>query len=130
MDLKNKLKRLEFFIKDNNSPMLVDFLDKDFFTNNVEINANISEEELYGKENNKPIWLEKLEEYKNAERAYLIISDITKITINQQEKFIPIIKNRSFDTYRLPKNTIIIVYDKEYNRNLINKELLSYLIKV
>ena len=43
---KDKNKMLKEYIKINIAPILVDFIDKDFFNNKVVINSNCRKEEL------------------------------------------------------------------------------------
>lgn len=128
MDFQNKLKRLKYFIEENESAILVNFLKLDFFKNCVIVDANIKKEDLYGNDT-EPEWSVALRELSNDQKI-LIIKDITKCPIDDQKKFISIIKDKEYNDYDILKDTVIVVLDENYQRDLIDKELLSYLIIV
>lgn len=121
MDIQNRLKRFKYFIKDNSSPLLVDFLKLDYFDNYALIDASISKDELY---NRDALWVKQLKSI-NSSIKFLIIKDITKCPISEQNKFIPLVKDKNYSDL---KDTIIMFLDENYQRKLIDKELLSYLV--
>ena len=128
MDINRKLKRLEYFLVDNDSPILVDFAKVKHFNNPVVIESNITEKELYG-DNNEPSWFQKINEA-NGERVYLIINNITKISKEEQKKFISLFKDRECNNKKIPQNVSIILLIEEQEKELLDKELLSYLIVI
>lgn len=126
MDIQSKLKRFKFFIEDNESAILVDFLDsEEDFENYVVIDASIKKEDLYGNDS-EPEWSTSLKKL-DKKPKFLIIKNITECPIDEQKKFIPIIKDKEYSDFDVLKDTVIIILDKKYRRDLIDKELLSYL---
>lgn len=126
MDTRYKLKRLRFFIEDNKTPILIDFFNtEEYFDNYVIIDANIKKEDLYG-DNTEPEWSLELRKIDKKPR-FLIIKNITKCPIDEQKKFIPILKDKEYSDFDILKDTVIMILDVNYQRDLIDKELLSYL---
>ena len=128
MDINKRLKRLEYFLRDNSSPILVDFAEVKHFNNPIVLESNISELELYGN-NTAPTWYHKVEEA-NGSRVYLIINNIAKIPKNEQKKFISLLKDKECNNKKLQENVSIIVLIKDNEKDLLDKELLSYLIVI
>ena len=54
-----------------------------------------------------------------------MIRNINKIDINDQAKFIEILKYKQIATFELPKNTLIILTVTDLNSNKLNKEVAS-----
>ena len=121
--MEDKLEILRSYMDANVSPMLLDFVESDFFSNAVIINKDSELIGHYeGEEYHAPIWYEELIEKKS---KILIIDNIDKIPNEDQIKFVEILKYRKVSTFELPENVVIILIAKEINKNTINKEIYS-----
>ena len=118
---------LETYIKSNIAPILIDSLTEVNLPNSVILNANCPKSELNGHYNGTnfemPQWLKEIK--KNKTPTLLIIERIDTISKEEQTKFIEILKYRKVFTFKIPKNTRIIITAKEINKNTINEELYS-----
>lgn len=125
----NEVKRelLKNYIKNNVTPILVDFIDGNSIPNSVILPADCEMNELNGHyegtEFVSPEWLKKLETATTP--TILVIDKIDSIPKNEQTKFVEILKYRQVSTFELPKNTVIVVTAKEINGNTINEEIYS-----
>ena len=130
MELKSRLKRLEFYLKDCDFPILGDFLKPEQFKNPIVIDANISKNELYGDMSFDPEWYKKLKGSTKEGINYLLITNIAKVDGLEQKKFIHLLKDRKCNNIVLPKNAVIVILINKGEEELIDKEVLSYLIQV
>jgi hypothetical protein len=130
MELKSRLKRLEFYLKDCDSPILVDFLKPEQFNEPIVIDGSISNEELYGDMSFEPEWYTKLKNSNKEGINYLIIDNLAKVDMLEQKKFVHLLKDRKCNNIVLPKNAVIVVIINKDEKELIDKEVLSYLIQV
>lgn len=129
--------RLELFksyLKAGISPLLVQNIPVNIFDNFVIIKANIDKSELNGHYEDTefvpPIWYKELIEKSKINTAILIIENINEIDINEQIKFIEILKYKKVSTFELPKNCIIIVTCSDLSKNKINEEVYSLLVQI
>lgn len=130
MDYKERIERLNFYMKSGDLPLLIDFLPPEFFDNSVVIDSNILEKDLFGTfdgDFHEPSWSLKLNEL-DARPKFLIIKDITKCPLEEQKKFIPFIKDKEYSEFAGVKDSIILFLDSNYKKELVDKELLSYLV--
>ena len=125
MNKKEKMKMLKEYMKINIMPILVDFIDKDFFENKVVIDANCKKEDLietYEKEKKlPPKWYQELI---NKNIKILIIDNIDSISKEEQKKFIEILKHRKTSVFEIPKDVVIIVTAKQ-TKNKVSQEIFS-----
>ena len=132
MDSKNKLQRLKFFMKENKLPILVDFDVLDSFNDAIVIEGNITKNDLYGIYVNgeyfEPKWYTNLKKVDSKNRV-LIINNLSLCSKQEQKKFIPILKDKEYNNFKLLKDTIILVINKG-SMELIDNEVLSYLIRI
>lgn len=126
--MKN-LKEIIEFSKMNISPILIEDFDLDSIKDYILIDSRITREELYGYYDNEefiePSWLKEIENKK-----FLIINDITNINLEEQKKFMELLKYRKVGTYNLPENIVILVTCKNLKVNVILEELYSILVQV
>lgn len=125
MNKKEKMQMLKEYMKINMMPILVDFIDKDFFENKVVIDANCKKEELneiYEKE--QPLPPKWYQEIINKNIKILVIDNIDSISKEEQKKFIEILKHRKTSIFEIPKDVIIIVTAKQ-TKNKISQEIFS-----
>jgi hypothetical protein len=95
-----------------------------------EISGNCSQEELEGKYNPDyvlPSWYDYLEKNQKNSKVFLIIN-IINTSIENQKRFIGIIKDRSYQTLLIPDNCKIIVVGNE--KTIIDKELRGLLVVI
>ena len=127
--MDNKIDRLKEFVI--NSKVSI-YVDKNIFNRYIFesissfIDANCSDSELYG-DDNKPNWLKKLEEQKDEDISILEIN-LDNSSIEEQKRFISIIKDRTIMSYNLPGNTKILVYSS--NMENVDNELMGLLVVI
>ena len=127
--MDNKIDRLKNFIINSNTPIYVDknIFDKYIFEkNSTFINANCMDNELFGTDS-KPNWLVKLEEQKDEDISILEIN-FDNTSIEEQKRFISIIKDRAFMSYKIPDNVKIVIYSSSMDK--IYNELMGLLVVI
>ena len=106
-------------------------LDKDYksLENSVVMKANVSDKFLYATILGYPAFAEKLEDNIKKAYSYFVISGIDKVSYEQQNRFVGLVKDREFMGYTLPKNCIVVftVENKE-NLKKISKELYHFCV--
>ncbi len=116
---KSKIK-LSQVIKNNNlNPLIILGNELKEYQNKVEISANIDERFL----NLSADWQEELTQKSSQEKAYCIIIGIEDISLQEQEKFVNLLKNRRAGNYKLPNNAMIIILAN--NENKISDKIKS-----
>ena len=96
--------------------------------NSCNIDAGLSDLDLFGVSLGHPIFKEELEKVsKENEISYLIISNIDKVNEDKQNRFIGLVKDREFMGYNLP-DTVIIVFTVETESDIkkVSKELYYF----
>lgn len=123
MKNKDKLTILKECLKAN-IPVLTDILTKDDFPNGTILLANCDLNDLTGHYEKEtylpPKWYQELLESK-----ILIIDSLDTISLEEQLKFIEILKYHQVSTFEIPLDTIIILTAKKINSTTINKEISS-----
>ena len=129
MNNKEKNKILKEYIKINIAPILVDFIEKDFFNDKVVINSNCKKEELNEiYENEKTLPPKWYQELINKNKKILIINNLDSISNEEQKKFIEILKYRKVSTFELPQDVRIIITANEVNN--IDKEIFNLVLYI
>ena len=109
MTNKKQIEMLKEYLKVNIAPILVDFITKDFFEDKVVIDSKCNKEELneiYDKEKIlPPKWYSKL--------------------IEEQKKFIEILKYKKVSTFKLPEDIRIIITANKINKDKIAQEIFE-----
>lgn len=128
------LELLKTYIKSGVSPLLVSDVPLSIFENSVIIKANIDKSELNGHYDNidfmPPAWYKELIKKSKEKTSVLIIENINDISLEEQTKFIEILKYKKVSTFDLPKNSIIIVTCTDLSKNKINEEVYSLLAQI
>lgn len=110
---KIDLESLKNLLLLNECPILVEDLPNELFENAVILSNDCDVTELNGHyegvEFVPPIWYEILSEKCRYGNTFLIINAINNSTLDEQLKFIEILKYRKISTFVLPKNCSIIV---------------------
>ena len=125
---------LDEYVKMGISPILLKDGSSFDFKNSVVINGNINVEELNGHYEDvnfcPPTWYDEL--IKESENTYciLVIENINEIPLEEQPKFIEILKYRKISTFDLPKNCIIIATCTDLKDKKINEDVYSLLVEI
>ena len=126
-----RIEMLEGLLKSKISTILLENFPADAFNDAVILDGSCDITELNGHyeetEFCPPEWYKRL---KNSEEPILVISDINKIPVQEQKKFIEILKYKKVSTFDLPKNCVIIVTAKNLEENKINEEVYSLMAHV
>ncbi len=131
---KEKLNLLENYIKSGISPLLVQNIPSNFFKTCVIIKSNIDKSELNGHYENTefcpPLWYKELLDKSKTDMTVLVIENINEIPLEEQTKFIEILKYKKVSTFELPKNCLVIVTCSDLTANKINEEIYSLLAQI
>ena len=126
-----RMEMLEGLLKSKVSPVLIENFPASIFTDAVVIESNCNIEDLNGHYEGMdfmpPEWYKKLE---NLTEKVLVISNINKIPVSDQKKFIEILKYKKVSTFDLPSNTIILVTASNLEENKINEEVHSLMAHI
>lgn len=131
---KERFNLLENYIKSGISPLLVQNIPSNSFKNSVVIKANIDRSELNGHYENidfcPPLWYKELLEKSKINTTVLVIENINEIKLEEQTKFIEILKYKKISTFELPKNCLVIVTCSDLATNKINEDVYSLLAQI
>lgn len=131
---KERLNLLENYIKSRVSPLLIQNVSVNSLNNSVIINSNVDKSELNGHYENTefcpPAWYKKLLDKSKTNTTVLVIENINEIPLEEQTKFIEILKYKKVSTFDLPKNCLIIVTCSDLSANKINEEVYSLLAQI
>lgn len=122
---KNKIERIKYFLSNSKSPLFVNFIPEDIFSDEyvTVIHANCSNEELNGNNtDNKPKWFNKLK------NSSILVIDLINASIEEQKRFIPIVKDRAYQNFTIPDSCKILLLSKK--NNIDDNELVSYAIRI
>ena len=93
---KERLNLLENYIKTGVAPLLIENIPSDLFSNSVVLKSNIDKSELNGHYEDiefcPPTWYKELLEKSKLDYVILVIENINDISIEEQNKFIEILK--------------------------------------
>lgn len=128
---KERLEMLNEYIKSGITPILIENMPASVFDNATILNSNCDISDLNGHYENinfvAPSWYNKL---KQNQTKMLVINNINEIDVNEQTKFIEILKYKKISTFDLPKDCIIIVTAKNLKERPINEEVYSLLAHI
>ena len=131
---KERLNLLENYIKFGAFPLLIQNIPSDFFNNSIVIKSNIDRIELNGHYENTefcpPMWYKELINKCKTSYVFLVIENIDEIPLEEQTKFIEILKYKKISTFNLPKNCLIIATCSDLTANKINEEVYSLLAMI
>ncbi len=131
---KERLELLKNYIKIGMSPLLIQNMPSNFFNNSVVINSNIDRSELNGHYENvdfcPPTWYKELLDKSKLGYVILLIENINELPLEEQAKFIEILKYKKISTFELPRNCFVIVTCSDLNINKINEEVYSLLTHI
>lgn len=125
---------LENYMKSGISPLLISNISSDLFQNSIVIKSNVSNSELNGHYENMdfcpPTWYRELIQKSKIGCSVLIIENIDEIPLEEQTKFIEILKYQKVSTFDLPKNCMIVVTCSDVYKNKIHEEVYSLLAQI
>ncbi len=131
---KERLNLLENYIKSGINPLLIENIPSSFIDDYVVLKADIDRSELNGHYENTefcpPLWYKELLDRSKTNDAILVIENINDIPIEEQTKFIEILKYKKISTFELPKNCLIIVTCSDLRTNKINEDVYSLLVQI
>ena len=84
--------------------------DSNKLENAVFMDSRINDSWLFGAKMGNPIFKEKVDAIsKNGEIGYFVITNFDSLPIEEQNKYVSLIKDREFLGYTLPNNIIIVL---------------------
>lgn len=126
---QERLNMLDEYLKPGMPPILLEAIPARVFPNAVVIESDCDVLLLNGHYENTeflpPSWYEKL--VKTCENGYgiLLINEINKVSLNEQAKFVEILKYRKVSTFDLPKNCTIVVTCSNLKEKPLSEEIYS-----
>ena len=118
MELKNKLGLLKNLTIINEC--VIDYVGPLFIFGNIDLLLNKNEvtvasaclpkEEFAIINSNIPSWVKQIEAKSNESNNILVITDMDKISLENQDLFLDLIENKQISTYELPENLKIILH--------------------
>lgn len=131
---EERLDLLEKYLRSGFNPILVEGIPSDSFHNSVVLKSTIDSSELNGhyegSEFCAPKWYQELVEKSKKECVILLIENINKIPIEEQPKFIELLKYKKISTFSLPRNCLILVTCKNLEEGKLSEEVFSLLAKI
>lgn len=120
------------YINANVAPILVDFISGKDLGGTVILPASVDTKELNGYYDGAdfvpPKWLNDM--LKTNTNRILVIDKIDTIAKKEQLKFVELFKYRKISIFELPKDWVIIVTANEINRDKINEEIFSLVVRI
>ena len=129
----NKIKKemFETYVKSGIKSLLLEDVDSNIFKNSVVIESNCDVSLLNGHYENEefvaPSWYLDLV---NSKKNLLIINNINDVNINEQGKFIEILRYRKVSTFDLPNNCVVIATCSNVKEKPINEEVYSLMVHI
>ena len=74
-------------------------------------------------------WKHKVLMKENDDKVYLCIENIDKISVEEQEKFVPLIKDKRAGNFKLPANVQIVISAKDLNNVAIEIKKFALFIE-
>ena len=125
--MQNKIAKLEESLKKGYRLYLIEINKIEKMKNSEILNSKCNISELNGhyeiSEYKPPEWLRKLNEKSKKGYCILIIDNIDKISKEEQNKFLEIIRYKKISVFELPKNCIVLMTCSKISKELINKEV-------
>ena len=98
--------------------------------NAVHMDSRINDSWLFGAKMGNPIIKEKVDIVsKNGEIGYFVITNFDSLSVDEQNKYVPIIKDRELLGYTLPDNIIIVLtIENEEELKKISPEVYHFCV--
>lgn len=126
MSNEERLEMITSYIKENIVPLLIENISSDIFTRNaVILPADIDMNELNGHYEEidflPPNWYQELQKYKEDNYSFLVISNLSNLSKEEQLKFGEILKYKKVGIFELPKNCVIIITAQNIKETISNE---------
>lgn len=126
--MDNKLQKIKFFLTEYNTAIFVEkkYWDESFLKEDtIILNANCSDEELLGDPSHYASWYSELKSRKNNSFTLLVI-DVDNSTLEQQQRFSSLIRDRIITYNKLPSNCRVVVIASSENKvsNILIEDLM------
>jgi hypothetical protein len=126
---KDRLSLLENYMQSGISPLLIQNIPATVFDNAVIIKADIDRLQLNGHYENiefcPPEWYKTLLEKSKLGPVILVIENINEIALEEQTKFVEILKYKKVSTFDLPKNCFVVATCSDLRMHKMNEEVYS-----
>lgn len=126
-----RMELLEGLLKSGVSPILLEDFPASIFTDAVILDSTCDKSELNGHyegiEYLPPKWYTKLI---GLSEPLIVISNINKISQEEQKKFVEILKYKKISTFDLPEKCIILVTANNLDENKISEEIYSLMAHI
>lgn len=98
--------------------------------NAVHMDSRINDSWLFGAKMGNPVFKEKVDIIsKNGEIGYFVITNFDSLSVDKQNKYVPIIKDRELLGYTLPDNIIIVLsIENEESLKNISSEIYHFCV--
>lgn len=120
---------LKNFLLVNDCPILIEDIPNEIFEDSVILCNDCDISELNGHYEGinfvPPTWYKILTEKSKNQHSILIINQINEIPINEQLKFIEILKYRKISTFELPTNCSVIATCSDLQNKPISEEIYN-----
>lgn len=131
---EDRVNLLKEYIKSGVSPLLVQDIPSGFFRHSVVIKSDTDRSELNGHYEDiefcPPLWYKKLVDNSKTGYSVLVIENINEISLEEQTKFIEILKYKKVSTFDLPKNCLVVLTCSSLGKNNINEEVYSLVAQI
>ena len=128
---KERLEMIDKYIKSNVGPILISNVSFKDVENAIILKSNIDKLELTGHYENTtycpPKWYQELVDMSKTKYSLLVIEKINEIPIEEQPKFIEILKYRKISTFKLPENCCVVATCTDLTTNKINEDVYTLL---
>ena len=130
--MQNQIKQLLLkYINVGMKNILLEDIPNERFKNNVILasscDISLLNGHYEGEEFVAPKWYIELSKKKN---PLLVIENINDIDVNDQKKFIEILKYRKISTFDLPRNCVVILTCSNLKSKPINEEVYSLVVHI
>lgn len=126
---KDRLNLLESYMQAGISPLLIENIPSTVFDNVVILKSNIDKSALNGHYENiefcPPEWYKELIEKSKKGPVILLLENINGIALEEQTKFVEILKYKKIGTFALPQNCLLVATCSNLNIHKINEEVYS-----
>lgn len=126
---KDRLNLLESYMQSGLFPLLIENIPSTVFDNVVIIKANVDRVALNGHYENiefcPPEWYKELIEKSKKGPVILLIENINEIALEEQTKFIEILKYKKVSTFDLPQNCLLVATCSDLSVHKVNEEVYS-----
>lgn len=109
-----RLETLNSYIKTNVAPILIENIPSDVFGDSMillpaDLDMSLLNGHYEGVHFVPPTWYQELEQKDLNQPSFLVIDGLSKISQEDQMKFMEILKYRKVGVFELPKNCVVVI---------------------